>query len=142
MRARILAVPAPGTTAAPKCGVVQWFSGGAVGTDEWASMQMGAATLLRVDVNPEYLEWSGDKAVLWKDSDKSSILERIRNHDYASGPFCLAANVRAGFYAPNVEYDVDVGTLRKSDKTHPKSDMNRILQAVRDALPHLSLIHI
>lgn len=132
----------PRSSVAPKCGVINWFSGGALGTDELALHQMGGVTLLHLDIRPSYLEWTGEKAVRWsqKRTERDAILQQIRDHDYATGPFRLAASVRAGFLAPNVNYDNDVGTFKITKPEHPKSDMNRILRALREAVPHLKLI--
>ena len=138
-RAALLAPPTD-PDAAPACGVVRWFAGGGVGTDPEGLADMGGLDLLQVDVRPEYLEWDGGTAVRWQQSRRDDVLQQIRDHDYAQGPFKLAASVRKGFYVPGLEYDLDVGTFRRCKPEDPKSDQNRILQVLRERFPHLRLV--
>ena len=96
----------PGTS--PPCGIVRLFSGAGVGTDAKALAEdLGAVTLLCLDIRPEYLNALHPEhpAHVW--SPKTQLLDKLRTHDFARAPFRLAANLRPGFYAPEAAYDVE-----------------------------------
>ena len=80
----------------------------------------------------------GCPAHVW--SPKTQVVDKLRTHDFARAPFRLAANLRPGFYAPEVQYDVEVGTFRHCDYRHPQSDLNILFRVLRDLFPNMKLL--
>lgn len=130
----------PLSDTAPPCGILRLFAGARVGTDDLALAELGAVELLDLDIRPENLNALHPAVPVHTWSPNTPILDQLRTHHYEDTPFLLAANLRPGFYAPEAQYDVDVGTFRHCDARHPQSDLNNVLRVLRHTFPGMKLL--